>query len=191
MRCFYDGSHQLVRAERSIRNEKGNEGGASTAAIAIAIATAVYRYDAFGRRIAKRQRPEEHAAITTLYYGWDGDRQVHTETHMDITHTVYKPGGFVPLLQLSRRKGAPSLTVIMLGDASDQMPRQVKDMIEKSFRGMDDQGLARMAAVVDAAQAQAFAVQLQGVRDKKREVDRAYRVQVRHYHCDHLGTPIG
>ena len=97
----------------------------------------------------------------------------------------------MPLLQLSKRKGAPTLTDIMLGEASDHMPREMKDLMEKTFREMDDHGVALMSAVVDATQAQAFTTQLQDTRDKKRESDRAYPVHVRHYHCDHLGTPIG
>ncbi|MFE8647310.1 hypothetical protein ACFX58_19720, partial [Sphingomonas sp. NCPPB 2930] len=107
LRFFYDGSHQLVRVERSVR---GAEDGTPT------VATAVYRYDAFGRRIVKRHQPSEHAAITTLYYGWDGDRMVHTETDADTTCTVYEPGGFVPLLSLHKTKAEkePSLGALVL-----------------------------------------------------------------------------
>jgi RHS repeat-associated protein len=71
-----------------------------------------YIYDALGRRLKKTiTDPNGKQHIT--YYGWDGERLVHTEClkddgTRDIEHTVYEPGSFTPLVRLSATtQGAP------------------------------------------------------------------------------------
>ncbi|WP_250440426.1 hypothetical protein, partial [Delftia tsuruhatensis] len=67
-----------------------------------------YTYDALGRRLKQQVESEDTELPTrTHYYGWDGDRLIHTERlqHGDdtrhIEHTIYEPGSFTPLVRLS------------------------------------------------------------------------------------------
>jgi YD repeat-containing protein len=59
---------------------------------------------------------EQDGKEPVTYYGWDGDRLVHTErvkaedgqTSRQIEHVVYEPGSFTPLVKLSTTaKGDP------------------------------------------------------------------------------------
>ena len=111
MQLAYDKGNQLVQV---IVQEEGKH------------LTQSYRYDAFGRRLAKYNdqnnigKAEESG---TDYFGWDGDRLIHTERfnetnktdeqgtpQPEVIHTVYEPGSFTPLVQLRQtRKAEPDL----------------------------------------------------------------------------------
>ena len=101
----YDGAHQLIAVQLS-RGSAGGEPGQ-------ALHHCHYLYDALGRRLRKQNHQPGHPS-RTCYYGWDGDRLVHTERVQEgqdtrqLEHTVYEPGGFTPLLRLSTsRQGDP------------------------------------------------------------------------------------
>jgi YD repeat-containing protein len=67
MELAYDKGNQLVQV---IVQEDGKH------------LTQSYRYDAFGRRLAKYNDPNnigEAEESGTDYFGWDGDRLIHTE----------------------------------------------------------------------------------------------------------------
>ena len=109
----YDGLHQLIAIER-YRLQDG----------ALTREHTRYRYDALGRRMAKIEQAS-HAANATnaanatpaiTYYGWEGDRLVHTETDAMIERTVYEPESFVPILKLTKSKATqvPSPMQLMM-----------------------------------------------------------------------------
>jgi len=92
----YDGIHQLTQVQVEGIDGQGN---------VTKISHSSYVYDALGRRLKKTVTDKEGKEHIT-YYGWDGDRLVHTERVKDdgtrnIVHTVYEPGTFTPLLRLS------------------------------------------------------------------------------------------
>ncbi len=106
MQLAYDAGNQLVQVRVQ---EEGKH------------FTQRYRYDAFGRRLAKYNDPGNRGNTGaseesgTDYFGWDGDRLVHTERlgsgdaksstdtpQPEVIHTVYEPGSFTPLVQLRR-----------------------------------------------------------------------------------------
>ena len=112
----YDGAHQLI--EVKVQGPVIGNANEDTAETSTTSTTSHYRYDALGRRLKKTSvissttaadaASESATQETTHYYGWDGDRLVHTErTHSEspeqrqISHTVYEPGSFTPLIRLS------------------------------------------------------------------------------------------
>ncbi|MBP0714258.1 RHS repeat-associated core domain-containing protein [Burkholderia sola] len=163
-----------------------------------------YRYDAFGRRLAKysRDNGSDSGSIgRTDYYGWDGDRLVHIERHSagnaqpELIHTVYEPGHFTPLLQLRRpaaaEKAAATLVEEIMGHIAHPMVRDalepmLRDLAatQKQIMGNAERYMAQDARELMVSQ---FAL-LQQDQDEGRAL-RAKHIEVRHYLCDHLGTP--
>ena len=168
-----------------------------------------YRYDAFGRRLAKYNDPGNKGASEesgTDYYGWDGDRLVHTERfnsgnaksstdtpQPEVIHTVYEPGSFTPLIQLRRAaKAEPDL-------ADELIAHMQPGIAQEALRGMfADIGAtagminARIGHLGMAADAQDFIQgQLKEFEQTVREqrTQSAQSVEIRYYLCDHLGTP--
>ncbi|MCS4293991.1 RHS repeat-associated protein, partial [Comamonas sp. BIGb0152] len=168
-----------------------------------------YRYDAFGRRLAKYSMPANSEAgdlSETDYFGWDGDRLIHTErfnsanakdddgaAQPEVIHTIYEPGSFTPLIQLRRAsKAEPDLGDALLANTS---PGVVQDALRsaladiKALNASLPQNIAFMSMSKDV---QAFMrEQLQDyeqtVSDQRQEAEQ--KVEIRHYLCDHLGTP--
>jgi len=94
----YDGAHQLI-AVRSSQIQGNAEQLRHQSR---------YTYDALGRRLKQQvESADTELPTRTHYYGWDGDRLIHTERlqHGDntrhIEHTIYEPGSFTPLVRLS------------------------------------------------------------------------------------------
>ena len=111
----YDGAHRLTRITQPGRSSS-------------------YRYDALGRRLSRHTQDAEGEGASQTYYGWDGDRLIHTEQiesqapeQRRITHTVYEPDSFTPLVQLSTVKaadaGKPAVLGLMLQEAQEQEER--------------------------------------------------------------------
>ena len=174
------------------------------------ISTSRYVYDALGRRLKKRSASESGQASS--YYGWDGDRLIHTE-HTDalkpeqrqITHTVYEPGSFTPLVQLSTKAKAqakPQVLALMAGDEDDDspmarmldaLPSDMHQALEQSLRQAMQEGIpAPMQVLMGEDQSQNTLQRLTGLREQleKQEQTQQTPITVRHYHCDHLGTPL-
>jgi uncharacterized protein RhaS with RHS repeats len=96
---------------------------------AVTLSASRYVYDALGRRLKKIVQDKNGQRHTT-YFGWDGDRHVHTEvvkedSTRDIVHTVYEPGTFVPLVRFSTTaKGDPQAKPHLLVQATQAvMPK--------------------------------------------------------------------
>ena len=173
-----------------------------------------YRYDALGRRLA--QITEGASDGNLRYYGWDGDRLVHTEQldaaqpeQRHITHTVYEPETFTPLVQLSTTgaQAKPQVLALMAqsqgGDENeddnaqmvamlDALPQDMRKALEQSLRHAMSEGIPEPLRALMPDQGQNTLQRLTGLREQldKQEQNQQTEVTVRHYHCDHLGTPI-
>ncbi|WP_259165323.1 RHS repeat domain-containing protein, partial [Comamonas sp. BIGb0152] len=168
-----------------------------------------YRYDAFGRRLAKYNMPansESGDLSETDYFGWDGDRLIHTErfnsanakddegaAQPEVIHTIYEPGSFTPLIQLRRAtKAAPDLGDALLANTS---PGVVQDALRSALA--DIKALSTTLPQNIAFKSMSKDVQIfmreqlqeyeQTLSDQRKEA--AEKVEIRHYLCDHLGTP--
>ncbi|MEJ5128142.1 RHS repeat-associated core domain-containing protein [Comamonas sp. MYb21] len=168
-----------------------------------------YRYDAFGRRLAKYNHPANSSASQdsgTDYFGWDGDRLVHTErfnatnnqdnngaAQPEIIHTIYEPGSFTPLIQLRRAtKAPPDLADQLL---SNTQPGLVQDALRgvltdiKAMNASMQHNIAIQAMPPDVQRFmyEQFQELEQTVTSQREEA--AQSIEIRHYLCDHLGTP--
>ena len=226
----YDGAHQLI--EVKVQGPVIGNANEDTAETSTTSTTSHYRYDALGRRLKKTSvissttaadaASESATQETTHYYGWDGDRLVHTErTHSEspeqrqISHTVYEPGSFTPLIRLSTLAGpakpkAHALLLAVQGalhDAGDEddtettdqvqamldaMPEGTRNMLDAKLRQAAKQDLTKEAKEALADHAQNVSQRLAGMRKQlaKQKHGCETPVTIEFYHCDHLGTPI-
>jgi RHS repeat-associated protein len=95
-RLYFDGANQLTALQVDSTDGSGP---------AVMQNAARYVYDALGRRLKKTVKDQNGKEHVT-YFGWDGDRQVHTETvkedgTREIVHIIYEPGSFTPMVRLS------------------------------------------------------------------------------------------
>ncbi|WP_312528968.1 RHS repeat-associated core domain-containing protein, partial [Comamonas sp.] len=168
-----------------------------------------YRYDAFGRRLAKYSMPANSAAgdvSETDYFGWDGDRLIHTErfnsanlqdsdgtAQPEVIHTIYEPGSFTPLIQLRRAAKAPlDLGEQLLANTSpgvvqDALRKALADIKELSATLPQNIAFKSMSKDVQIFMREQLQEYEQTLSDQRKEA--AEKVEIRHYLCDHLGTP--
>jgi RHS repeat-associated protein len=193
----YDALHQLTAVERW-----GQDGQMRS--------ITAYRYDAFGRRLVKTHRHIGQDNTEAHYFGWDGDRLVHTEDSQRIRHTVYEPGGFVPLLQLQRDKGALSAMDALwslamederpgndAGPGGSASPRAMLEaqsperqaVFGNALKHALEQGPANLGPVSEEARSM-LTGSLQRLNDLRGLSHQAHPVTIRHFLCDHLGSPI-
>ncbi len=182
---------------------------------------ACYRYDPFGRRLAKtvfgHGNDNSNAAAepsTTTYAGWDGDRLVHNEGPQGLQHVLYEPGSFAPLLRLEREQPIPTAMQALLtmegsegkddvghadglGEAQAffaALPPSQRDMLQDALHGAmgpDREGLiARIQGMLPAEVATLLTSGLQEVEKRQQSAARSAPTRIRHFLCDHLGTPI-
>jgi RHS repeat-associated protein len=221
----YDGAHQLVRLEL--------EAPAMGQPTAVGSSISRYVYDALGRRLKKAleesesshsshssQNSHSNQNIQNIYYGWDGDRLVHTERidaehpgQRQITHTVYEPESFTPLLRLStatKQQGKPNALVQALGaglqdgDEDDHqalvmmqamlgaMPKDLQDSAQASMQQALQQGLPPSALAAMPDEGKNTLQRLSDLREQleKQEQSEQTPIEVLYFHCDHLGTPL-
>ncbi|TDS68132.1 RHS repeat-associated core domain-containing protein, partial [Comamonas sp. JUb58] len=194
LELMYDSGNQLVRVRVS---DNGTQ------------IIQHYRYDAFGRRLAKYSDPadsETGEVREADYFGWDGDRLIHTErfnsanvkdkdgaAQPEVIHTIYEPGSFTPLIQLRRANKAPlDLGEQLLANTS---PGVVQDALRKALADIKElsatlpqniafQSMSKDVQIFMREQLQEYE---QTLSDQRKEA--AEKVEIRHYLCDHLGTP--
>lgn len=177
----YDGANRLVEAQSN---------GPDAAVVSS------YVYDVHGRRLCKtvKEQPRGRRQAmheSRIFYGWDGDRLVHVEQwspalERQVVHTVYEPGSFTPMVQLSTGGGPVPVGLAALAaqardprmqqalhEAFDALPRDMRERMDAQARKLQREGLPAAAKALDAVPLS----------------DEARPVTVRHYHCDHLGTP--
>ena len=152
--------------------------------------------------------------------GWDGDRLVHTERidaehpgQRQITHTVYEPESFTPLLRLStatKQQGKPNALGQALGaglqdgDEDDHqalvmmqamlgaMPKDLQDSAQASMQQALQQGLPPSALAAMPDEGKNTLQRLSDLREQleKQEQSEQTPIEVLYFHCDHLGTPL-
>ena len=212
-RLGYDGGHQLI--------EVVSEGPAIGEQAGGGNSTSRYTYDALGRRLKKVVEGSDGGrSRRSSYFGWDGDRLIHTEQiepqsdpkapqHRQITHTVYEPGSFTPLVQLSTRgkeqtkQHALMLAVQGADDGDDEvnaqmaqmlaaLPQDMRHLLDRSIRQAAREGMPEHILALMPDQGQSALRSAQNLREQleKQEQSQRTEITVRHYHCDHLGTPI-
>ncbi|MEG1280133.1 MAG: RHS repeat-associated core domain-containing protein, partial [Comamonas sp.] len=177
-----------------------------------------YRYDAFGRRLAKYRQDAAQAAKARRegtppaaqvdYFGWDGDRLVHTERfnstnpvddsgapQPEVIHTLYEPGSFTPLVQLRRAsKAPPTMADELLGHMRSQ-PGLVQDALRgflTEFSSTQKLIESKLGTLGMDEGAQSFIrEQMQGYAQlvQSQETESAKAIALSYYLCDHLGTP--
>ncbi|WP_029413739.1 phosphocholine-specific phospholipase C [Paracidovorax oryzae] len=199
-RLRYDALHQL----REVWQREGTGGAWQR--------VACYRYDPFGRRLAKTvigdSRYNHGAApgsAATTHAGWDGDRLVHIEGPQGLQHTLYEPDSFVPLLRLERDQAIPTPVQAMFalenqGGESHAAalfagwPRAQREWLEQALNdALGPQGDAprsRLQAGLPEATGALLSAGLRAVRQQRQDATQAHATRIRHVLCDHLGTPI-
>jgi len=182
----YDGGHQLVHLTQSTDGTRHEHH---------------YRYDAFGRRLAQYARPHT-GEERTEYYGWDGDKLVHTERHHpghaepEIIHTVYEPDTFTPLLRLSSSPNtcqAPGIMdEIMSASGPDAVQTRLRPMLQ-DLEGTSTQIVEQAHAIgMDERAIAHIQQQLQtlGRMAQDEQTQRNNAITLHYFLCDHLGTPL-
>nr|WP_252980320.1 RHS repeat-associated core domain-containing protein [Delftia acidovorans] len=148
----------------------------------------------------------------THYYGWDGDRLIHTERlqHGDdtrhIEHTIYEPGSFTPLVRLSTTasgdpQSEPHLLVQAitagLPDQDDPnhtpalalmqtmlsaMPRDMQQDAARHLRHTLENGLPPGAQAMLGEQAEGTARLLSGMQAKLQEQEKEQHARIAIHH---------
>ncbi len=199
-RLRYDALHHL----REVWQREGTGGAWQR--------VACYRYDPFGRRLAKTvvgDSRHSHGAApgsaATTHAGWDGDRLVHIEGPQGLQHTLYEPDSFVPLLRLERDQAIPTPVQAMFalenqGGESHAaalfagLPRAQREWLAQALTdALGPQGDAprsRLQAGLPEATGALLSAGLRAVRQQRQDATQAHATRIRHVLCDHLGTPI-
>ena len=203
----YDGNHQLAGLQVEGIDIQGNVS---------AVSHSSYVYDALGRRLKKTVKDNQGKEHIT-YFGWDGDRLVHTERLQEggsknIEHTVYEPGTFTPLIRLSAKSTGPLtkpplMAQVLQATAGQQeenkalaqvrqtfkaMPEPMQRQIEQAMQQALKEGLPAAAMAALGEHAQKTTERLADIREQLQEQRQQEQtpVEIHFYHCDHLGTPI-
>ncbi len=194
MELAYDRGNQLVQV---IVQEEGKH------------LTQSYRYDAFGRRLAKYNDPNNIGKAEesgTDYFGWDGDRLIHTERfnesntrneagtpQPEVIHTIYEPGSFAPLVQLRNAlKAEPNLLDELIASASQGV---IRDALRTAMKEVS----ANNELIVENIEKMAMPLQVKGFISEQVKLLQKMMIEQRnksgeniekkHYLCDHLGAP--
>ncbi len=141
-----------------------------------------YRYDAFGRRIAKQVTEQQGKTPTTTLFVWDGD-VLAQEIHADKTITyLYEPDSFVPLSRVESSEGLAAYagdSVHLSHPFAWDLPSDASDPAEQVTAWR-----AHLEAQKEAQHQTAWQQ-----RQEQAKVNAASD-RIHYYHCDHLGTPL-
>ncbi|MXN32894.1 RHS repeat-associated core domain-containing protein, partial [Delftia sp. CH05] len=199
----YDGAHQLI-AVRSSQIQGNAEQLRHHSR---------YTYDALGRRLKQQVESADSTTPTrTHYYGWDGDRLIHTERlqHGDdtrhIEHTIYEPGSFTPLVRLSTTASGdpqdePHLLVqaiaaglpdpddpnhtpalALMQTMLDAMPRDMQQDAARHLRHTLDHGLPPGAQAMLGEQADSTARLLTGMQTQLQKQEKEQQARIAIHH---------
>jgi RHS repeat-associated protein len=194
----YDGLHQLTQVQCF-------EGGDL-------ISTTRYRYDVFGRRLAKivqlapananANAVDAKAAqysnasdsvlplpapppLQTTYFGWDGDRLAHAETETTIQATVYEPDSFVPMLMIHSQKPKLPAPPAELQAMEREFPAVMQELVTT---GQIPSGTRELMGKL-GLDAEHITAQVQEFKQAQQEALDQAPMSIHHFYCDHLGTP--
>ena len=199
----YDGAHQLI----AVRNSQ-IQGNAEQLRH-----HSRYTYDALGRRLKQQVESADSTESTrTHYYGWDGDRLIHTERLQHgsdtrhIEHTIYEPGSFTPLVRLSTTASGdpqdqPHLLVqaitaglpdpddpnhapalALMQTMLDAMPRDMQQDAARHLRHTLDHGLPPGAQAMLGEQADSTTRLLSGMQAKLQEQEKEQQARIAIHH---------
>ncbi|MFS4514531.1 RHS repeat-associated core domain-containing protein [Delftia tsuruhatensis] len=199
----YDGAHQLI-AVRSSQIQGNAEQLRHHSR---------YTYDALGRRLKQQVESADSTESTrTHYYGWDGDRLIHTERLQHgsdtrhIEHTIYEPGSFTPLVRLSTTASGdpqdqPHLLVqaitaglpdpddpnhapalALMQTMLDAMPRDMQQDAARHLRHTLDHGLPPGAQAMLGEQADSTTRLLSGMQAKLQEQEKEQQARIAIHH---------
>lgn len=214
---LYDGANQLIEV-RALQAPGPRSGPMLTRQAEETVCRFVY--DAFGRRLEKAARGGNDDQEVRTFCGWDGDRLVHIERwnpdqERQVTHTVYEPQSFTPLLQLSRKgDGHPEGMAALIAHAKEpQMQKSlheaVRSLPEAMRQEMEFQArefLQREVASPMHRTSDEFGVDDSAKGDPERlrnlglaslagnekahgDIRAGQPITICHFHCDHLGSP--
>ncbi len=125
-----------------------------------------------------------------------------------ITHTVYEPETFTPLVQLSAKASAQArphaLMLAVHGDGGDDegsaqmaqmlqaLPGDMRHLLDRNIRQAAREGLPEhiLALMPDQGESALRSARNMRKQLEKQEQSQRTEITVRHYHCDHLGTPL-
>jgi len=176
-----------------------------------------YHWDRAGQ-LSQSQDGRAHLSSTTRYRWDEAGRLIHTE-HLDpehpgerqITHTVYEPHTFTPMLRLSTRGKAaakPHRLVQALQERADEpedeaalaslqaalqaLPASMQQSLNEATAQALEQGLPASALTMLGEEGPATKQHLDRMNKRLQEEAQQQKppVEIHFYHCDHLGTPI-
>ena len=159
-----------------------------------------YRYDAFGRRLEKKD------AFGQTLFEWDGNRLLSEQRGSNHKLYVYEADSFAPLAQISLQADSKpkqasvgveqALTAIKLiepDENEDWQPRKTAQAFQDQMRALQKATMARARG--EQAGEQERQADFDDTRPPEEEAEQRSKVvslrdwRVRYYHNDHLGTP--
>ena len=159
-----------------------------------------YRYDAFGRRLQKKD------AFGQTLFEWDGNRLLSEQRGSNHKLYVYEADSFAPLAQISLQADSKpkqasvgveqALTAIKLiepDENEDWQPRKTAQAFQDQMRALQKATMARARGEQPVEQEQQ--ADFDDTRPPEEEAEQRSKVvslkdwRVRYYHNDHLGTP--
>ena len=158
-----------------------------------------YRYDAFGRRLEKKD------AFGQTLFEWDGNRLLSEQRGSNHKLYVYEADSFAPLAQISLQadskpkrpqvgvEPAPVAIKLELAEDEDWQPRKTAQAFQDQMRALQKATMARARGEQPVEQEQQ--ADFDDTRPPEEEAEQRSKVvslkdwRVRYYHNDHLGTP--
>ncbi|CAB5707770.1 Cell wall-associated polypeptide CWBP200 [Delftia tsuruhatensis] len=180
------GKHTVIALEWDVEHQLRKATVTKAAHTARPVTTATsYRYDAFGRRLEKKD------AFGQTRFEWDGNRLLSEQRGSHHQLYVYEADSFAPLAQvdlLAKPTGQPSAQVPAPmepdpdHDEDDWQPRKAAQALGERMQAFQQQLQARVkgAPTQEAPPAEG---------EQPANVVRLKDWRVRYYHNDHLGTP--
>ena len=160
-----------------------------------------YRYDAFGRRLEKKD------AFGQTLFEWDGNRLLSEQRGSNHKLYVYEADSFAPLAQISLQadskpkrpqvgvEPAPVAIKLELAEDEDWQPRKTAQAFQDQMRALQKATMAKARGRQRESEEQADFDDTLPPEDEQQQEEAPSKVvslkdwRVRYYHNDHLGTP--
>ena len=157
-----------------------------------------YRYDAFGRRLEKKD------AFGQTLFEWDGNRLLSEQRGSNHKLYVYEADSFAPLAQISLQadskpkrpqvgvEPAPVAIKLELAEDEDWQPRKTAQAFQEQMRALQKATMAKARGLQQPEQQADFEETLPPQDEYEEATSNVVSLKdwrVRYYHNDHLGTP--
>ena len=158
-----------------------------------------YRYDAFGRRLEKKD------AFGQTLFEWDGNRLLSEQRGSNHKLYLYEADSFAPLAQISLQADSKpkqasvgveqALTAIKLiepDENEDWQPRKTAQAFQEQMRALQKATMAKAQGLQQPEQQADFEETLPPEEEHEEATSKVVSLRdwrVRYYHNDHLGTP--